>query len=224
LVCFWLGCSTEEKGLGGPDAYSFENLDEPDAAVDGRLNKADRLVEATVHDGPPPPDAPVTPDGPPPPDLAPDKSAPVDQPLGAACARGRECRSGSCVDGVCCDTACDDGCSACVQSRSGRPDGTCGKAADREGKVCGRACRAVTTGPAVVDKVCQAGACVVPASPTVRESCRDDNPCVVAFCDNEAARCVKSTCPQQGTCCCRSANGQRQCSRQDQCKGERMCE
>lgn len=45
-------------------------------------------------------------------------------PDGAACARGAECASGSCVDGVCCASACDDVCERC------NADGRCEKPAD----------------------------------------------------------------------------------------------
>jgi hypothetical protein len=227
LVCFWLGCSTESTGLVAfDDANAPQNLDESDAEPDATVSRPDRGLEA-----PPPekdaavPDAPVdqTSDtaGP---EVAPDKPAPTNQPPGAACGAKGECASGHCADGVCCDVACDDGCSACTLKRTGRTDGTCSWSKDLEGKVCGKGCSAVAAMPAVVEKVCVAGACVVPvAAPKVIESCRDDNPCVVAFCDDNDARCVRTTCPQQGTCCCRAASGQRTCTKQDQCKGERMC-
>lgn len=44
---------------------------------------------------------------------------------GTACAGDDECASASCAGGVCCATACDAECSACSQSKTGKPDGTC---------------------------------------------------------------------------------------------------
>jgi hypothetical protein len=44
---------------------------------------------------------------------------------GQPCSSGPECASGSCVDGVCCNQACSGQCQACVQSKTGQPDGSC---------------------------------------------------------------------------------------------------
>lgn len=46
-------------------------------------------------------------------------------PLGASCASDLDCASSACVDGVCCDGGCEGSCTACVQSATGQPDGTC---------------------------------------------------------------------------------------------------
>jgi cysteine-rich repeat protein len=43
---------------------------------------------------------------------------------GSPCLLGPDCDSGSCADGVCCDGACG-GCNACLQTMTGKPDGTC---------------------------------------------------------------------------------------------------
>lgn len=229
LVTFSIGCSTEDTGLrGGPDAElnSVQTL-EPDAAPrpDTRVNRPDLAADVKAPDTPDAaPDTPasVSPDVAP--DLGPDLPPRTNQPQGAACGAGSECRSGHCVDGVCCDKACNDGCNACVLARTGRANGTCSWAKDLDDKPCGKACSSVATMPAVVEKVCRAGACVVPTAPKVLTNCRDTDPCVVAFCDNNEARCVKTTCPQQGTCCCRSQSGQRSCSQRTQCTGTRMCQ
>ena len=47
---------------------------------------------------------------------------------GATCANGAQCASGFCPtqDGVCCDMACDTLCRACVQTKTGSANGTCG--------------------------------------------------------------------------------------------------
>ncbi|MEZ4228754.1 MAG: hypothetical protein R3B89_06300 [Polyangiaceae bacterium] len=46
-------------------------------------------------------------------------SAPVD------CVTDAQCLGGACVDGRCCETACDGICQACIEARTGRPDGEC---------------------------------------------------------------------------------------------------
>jgi hypothetical protein len=232
LVCLTflgLGCSTEEVGLhgAGVDAQVAQQSVEQDTAVAIRPDRApDRPVPtpdagAGVDVPAAAPDA--APDVALPPDTTPDLPPPTNQPLGTACTKGSECKSGHCFDGVCCNDACTDGCSACTKARTGKADGTCATAADLEGKACGRACGTVMAVPSVIEKICQAGACVLPLAPRLVERCRDDDPCRVAFCDDNAARCVTTGCPQSASCCCRSANGQRTCTREDQCRGERMC-
>jgi MYXO-CTERM domain-containing protein len=44
---------------------------------------------------------------------APDKTCAPRLPLGAPCAGGDQCQSGSCVDGVCCNDACEGPCGTC---------------------------------------------------------------------------------------------------------------
>jgi hypothetical protein len=232
LIISSLGCSTEETGLTGkadaaPDPTNSAQGLEPDAAPAGPRVRLDArpLMPDLAPDAPAVPDAPVdlgVEAGPP--DLAPDKPPLTNQPQGATCSKDSECKGGHCADGVCCESACNDGCSACTKARTGKADGLCARARDLEGKACGKACGSVATTPAVVERVCTAGACVVPSAPKVLTLCRDDNPCVSAFCDNNEARCVKTTCPQQGTCCCRSSSGQRSCSSRNQCTGSKMCE
>jgi hypothetical protein len=219
LLLSWLACSTEDTGLYSYDATNQQGFEEsppdvgiprdrPPAVVDTR--PADKPDAAAAADAPAADTAP---------DLMPDKPARTDQPLGIACGNNGECHSGHCFDGVCCDSACTDGCSACTGARTGRPDGTCATAADREGKTCGKGCSTVATVPSLVEKVCKAGACVIPAGkPTVIESCHDSDPCVVSFCDDNDARCVRTSCGQ-GSCCCRSSSNDRMCMRQDACHG-----
>ena len=64
-------------------------------------------------------DAPVTIDAP-----APTPDAPVPLPVGSECSANSNCAGNNCVDGICCDTACT-GCSACKQTFTGKPNGTC---------------------------------------------------------------------------------------------------
>ena len=222
-VCFALlalGCSTEDKGLGQYDALNApENLqsdaDLPAPSLDAGVVRSDGPVTLKPDAAA---DAPVAPT-----DAAADAPA-NNRPLGGACGKDSECSSGHCHDGGCCDTACNDGCSACTAARTGRPDGTCAVAADREGQVCGKGCGVVQNVPAVVARVCVGGQCVVPTTaPMLVESCQDADPCTAAFCDDATARCVTSICPQAGTCCCQN-NGGRSCVKQEQCKGgARMC-
>jgi hypothetical protein len=234
LIISSLGCSTEDTGLSSADAAADPTNSAQGLEADAAAPPIKRDAKPLLPDAPGPdlvakvdaaaPDAPVAPDAGPP-DLAADKPAITNQPQGADCAADSECKGGHCVDGVCCESACKDGCSACAQARTGKSSGTCARAKDLEGKVCGRACSSVATMPAVVERVCMAGACVVPSAPKVLTNCHDDNPCVVAFCDNNEARCVTTApCPQQGTCCCRTSSGQRSCSQRTQCTGSKMCE
>jgi hypothetical protein len=234
LFFFWLACSTEDTGLGNvndgaePSSVQSEDVGAP---PDLRVNRPDRGIDPAPDA--PGADAPGVSDGGtdapidsalPPSDVAPDLAAPIDQPMGAACGANGECKGGHCVDGFCCESLCNDGCNACSQARTGRANGVCSWAKDTDGNACGKTCGSVAAVPSVVQKICRAGACVVPAAPKVLESCRDDNPCVAAFCDNNEARCVKTTCPTAGTCCCRATTGDRMCLKQDQCKGKSVCE
>jgi hypothetical protein len=175
-------------------------------------------VDASVDQPGPGRDAPGA-------DLRPD--APLtNQPNGAACTRPNECRSGNCVDGVCCNERCNNGCQACVKSRTDKPDGTCGVANDLENKACGKGCGRLATISAVFEKVCVRGVCVIPEVPKVVSQCADSDPCSVLFCEEiterNDARCVSAICGE-GQCCCRQGNT-RSCQRMDQCRGaERMC-
>lgn len=44
---------------------------------------------------------------------------------GASCAQDAECKNLHCVDGVCCNKPCNGGCEACVEAKTGQPDGVC---------------------------------------------------------------------------------------------------
>jgi hypothetical protein len=54
--------------------------------------------------------------------------APLDQKqslaVGSPCSAASDCSSGNCIDGVCCATTCS-GCNACVNTLTGKNDGTC---------------------------------------------------------------------------------------------------
>ena len=49
------------------------------------------------------------------------------KPNSQSCDQDAECQSGHCSpdDGVCCDSACDETCVACLQEKTGLPNGTC---------------------------------------------------------------------------------------------------
>jgi hypothetical protein len=194
-----------------PDAAAdVPPADIPDAAVEAAA--PDRPVEAPAPDAAPDRAPDRAPDGPPPVNLA----------NGAACGAPGWCKSGFCVDGVCCDKACNNGCMACSQARTGAASGTCGAALDLAGKPCGKACAVIEGKPAVVQKVCLAGACGFPTVPVPLERCLPENPCMTVFCDDPTARCVVTGCAA-GSCCCTSAPSTRACVKREMCTGARMC-
>jgi hypothetical protein len=203
------------------DALAIEAPAPPDAAVDAPPDPPDAAADADAApaDRPaPPPD--VAPDRTP--DQAPDGPPPVNLANGATCGAATWCKSGFCVDGICCDKACNNGCMACSQTRTGSASGTCGVALDLAGKACGKACGVVEGKPAVVQKVCQAGACGFPAVAVPLERCLAENACMTVFCDDPTARCVATGCAA-GACCCTSAPGTRACVKREMCTGARMC-
>jgi hypothetical protein len=219
-----LNCSTEDIGLHEHDGSTaaMQGMEDP-PRPDVGVSRPDRGVEvaaaADAGADAPAPALDAT--------AAPDRMAdlpPTDLPNGARCGSRGECKSGFCVDGVCCNEACDDGCSSCTAGETDRADGICGKARAREGKACGRACGTAAGVPAVLERICVSGACVLPLIPKALERCQDESPCVTSFCDDNEGRCVKRTCPTAGTCCCKLPTGTRMCTRQELCRGERMCE
>jgi hypothetical protein len=230
------GCF-KDKGLDKIDARVEDP--EPEPVPDGPIIKLDRPPEkdsaadvpvsdasdARVEAGPMR-DGPVDSH---PPDVA--RDAQVDslpntnRANGTICTAPAQCRSGFCVNGVCCNVACNNGCQACVRSRTDRADGTCGPAKDLERTPCGSSCVQVSNNvTAVLQKVCLAGECTVPPTPTEVERCTDPNPCVTVFCDDNAGKCVRLTCPTAGACCCRGPGDARSCVARTSCSTPRMCE
>jgi hypothetical protein len=238
VVGLALACTTtQDEGLTpGVDAarssQSVEDATDPpvvDDPVDAPDLKKEDAPLASERPGEPPgkdaaPDGhPAAPDTAPVVDAAVDTRPATNLPAGAACERAAECKSGFCVDRVCCNNACNNGCQACTMARTGGKDGTCATATALESKPCGRACGGLLMGvPAVLEKVCTAGQCVLPVLPNILETCYEaNNECI--FCDNGSGRCVRNTCPSAGNCCCRSANGDRACVARNSCNGVKMC-
>ncbi|HET6282784.1 MAG TPA: hypothetical protein VFH73_17605 [Polyangia bacterium] len=149
-------------------------------------------------------------------------------PNGAPCMNKSECRSGFCVGGVCCAAACDNGCSACAMAKTGKPDGMCAADKGLDKQKCGSTCAQLTANvPAVLQKICDNGACVPSPQLTIVEICQKDDRCNVSFCDQSDAnnaRCVNSICPQQGNCCCGAQDGTRMCVQRAACIGDRSCQ
>lgn len=171
-------------------------------------------------------------------DMAPDRP-PTNLARGAACDATSQCQNGLfCVrtpgaapgeKGVCCNEACNNGCKACVRARTGSSDGTCAIDRELDRKPCGAVCGQIFMDvPAVVEKLCGNGECVVPAVPRVIDTCRKDDPCIRSFCDNSDTRnpvCRHSVCPMQGACCCAAAGGAgRMCASTASCTGMRSCQ
>jgi hypothetical protein len=233
----WSACSTTDMGLiekldanqePEPDAalvpdVPVRKLDAaPDtAATDASASDAgDARVEAGQSDGPA--DATSPADGPR--DTQADNRPTTNLANGTACLRPMECKSGFCVNGVCCNEACTNGCQACVRTRTDKADGMCGAAKDLDKRPCGNGCVQIPGDvTAVLQKQCTNGACVIPPAATEIERCTDPNPCVSVFCDDNAGRCVRLTCPMDGTCCCRGPGDARSCVRRNTCTGDRMC-
>jgi hypothetical protein len=204
-----------------PDA----NVDQDNPMLDsGRLD-ADADGGVGVSDAPLTNDAPTD---------QPMEKAPVNLPTGQGCAAGSWCRSGFCVDGVCCETDCDAAdpmrCTGCSQVKTGQRDGVCGADRAREQKTCGSACGQISTDvPAVMAMICAQGSCVVPASPTLLDTClKPLDKCTSSFCDqatSRSARCVNLLCPTGGTCCCEAPGGdaQRTCVTTTACNNGLIC-
>jgi hypothetical protein len=134
--------------------------------------------------------------------------------LGAACDpsdQGRDCASGNCVDGVCCDSNCDDGCEACVASRTGATSGTCAPVTagidpdddcDDEGpRNCGHDgtcdgagdCRDYADGTVCETKCCATGDGLC------------ESTCRLGDCDDDSPN--RTQCNGPGACCCQQPLG-----------------
>ena len=55
-----------------------------------------------------------------------------DEPIGATCASGSDCLSGSCADGVCCNNLCDGQCESCAAANPGTCTATTGPPVGRD--------------------------------------------------------------------------------------------
>jgi hypothetical protein len=123
------------------------------------------------------------------------------QAPGGACARDRQCQSGSCRDGVCCDKACNGACEACTKAKGATADGTC------------------TTLPASAKPAACGGYACSGTSAACAASCTTDAQCASGYwCDGafcQATRAQGDSCTRGGQCaagltcadgvCCNSA-------------------
>jgi hypothetical protein len=163
------------------------------------------------------------------PDRMPDGPPPRNQPEGAACDAGAECRSTFCVDGFCCNGACNDPCQSCRNTSTGLPNGRCGANTAKQGMRCGTGCQGIAGGvPSVVPRFCDTqGRCIIPPIPSNGfEPCADDDPCTTMNCAEDArtfsARCVKLGCAADSCCCVMGTT--RMCTRTQMCNGQgRAC-
>jgi hypothetical protein len=124
---------------------------------------------------------------------------------GVACAVGYQCLSGSCpaADGVCCDTACGGVCEACLATKTGGADGTCGPITagtdpdnDCGADVCNGAgsCRCAdgVQNGVESDIDCGGGACA---------------PCGLGQACNAGSDCTSGNCPATDGVCCNTPCG-----------------
>jgi len=174
----------------------------PDAHPDGKVASPspDKRLDSSVDSGAPDArgDAPDASLG-----RAPDLDGGADHcvpgicPLadGVACVVGRECKSGSCVDGLCCESACSDPCRSCNQSGKG---GKCAPLRNVADPVCAYlggtcdgegACRRTNGRPCSGSTDCASGYCV--GAVCCESACAD--PCVACDQGSMAGTCVTIT-------------------------------
>jgi hypothetical protein len=214
------GGSSGSSGSGGSVAK-----DGPDATT---TPATDAMAADGAPSDLPAPTPDVGADVPPPkPDMALPVDAFVPRGPGGACEKNSECKSNlvCSAEKVCCNRACNGVCESCVADNTGGAGGTCAPNKKMEGMKCGQGCgQYVQNIPALFEKVCADGRCLIPAVPKLITPCADTDPCTSNSCDDEAGRCVTLTCGQQaaGECCCNTNQG-RMCLKTDMCKGERMC-
>jgi hypothetical protein len=127
--------------------------------------------------------------------------------LGSACTKDRQCNSGFCTDGVCCSSACDGSCTVCSQALGASIDGTCtGLPKGNPGR--NNACSPFScTGNG---GGC-AGACMDDGDCAPGNFCTPQGLCVPAF--SNGAACERSTqCTSRfctdGVCCNSACDGQ----------------
>jgi len=157
--------------------------------------------------------------------------------VGEACTAGDECISGHCPasDGVCCVAACDAECVACVESKTGAPDGTCGaitantdpdnECAAEAASTCGAngtGCNGDASAPRcnLYDDttVCADGTCTT-GSAMGERYCNGAGTCNTAV----TTDCAPYGCNSAGTACLTSCSGTGDCDASSYCDGTGAC-
>jgi len=145
------------------------------------------------------------------------------KPKGDACAEGRTCATGYCVDGVCCDAACGGQCEACDTT------GTC---VPVSGKPRGARPACPDTGSA---NVCEARACNGSERATCEGLAGSSVTCAAAKCSNGVAS-LAAKCDGSGKCetqvevkcepyvCFGDRCGTAPCATDDDCSAKFRCD
>jgi hypothetical protein len=144
--------------------------------------------------------------------------------VGQSCGAVLNCESGTCVEGVCCDKPCAGDCEACVQAKTGKPDGTCApvlKDTDPKNK-----CEVLgPMGFCQRKGLCDgAGQCET----------KSGVPCGVSGCDPLGAAKVDYACDDNGACSskstscgvfvCSGAECLSSCVKDEDCQGGYFCQ
>lgn len=141
---------------------------------------------------------------------------------GTFCRDSSECSSTYCVNGICCESACNGGlpgCSACIGSITGAPDGTCALVLASARYVC-----RASMGGCDAAELCDGASAVCPAD-SVRAAgyaCRPaGGPCDVAeSCDGVSKGCPADSLKAAGNIC-KAAGASPLCDPADECDGVR---
>jgi hypothetical protein len=124
---------------------------------------------------------------------------------GQSCSLAGQCSSRNCAASICCDTSCSAASTACIQSLTGKPDGTCGPIANgatcSSGSTCGSGF--------CVDGFCCGSACAAPLACSQARTGKPNGQCGPLVnglsCSNDTA-CISGFCTD-GVCCSARCNG-----------------
>jgi hypothetical protein len=137
-------------------------------------------------------------------------------PLGEACTESQRCDSGHCEDGVCCDTACGI-CQACVQSKSGQPDGTCAPipaGQDPDSDCTDPTC---TSGVQTGNECDGAGQCDTGQYECAPYRCAESGGVCATQCTDNTSCATESFCDTSTSTCAGTRTPGDACTRDDQC-------
>lgn len=119
---------------------------------------------------------------------------------GTKCAANAECSSAHCVEGVCCGDVCTAKCNSCLQTNTGKTDGTC--APVKAGQAHGTDCPGSAT--------CPAGGSTYTPAPT----CDGSGACAAT-----PASCGNYLCNSAAASCTTACTSNTQCIAADYCSG-----